>query len=166
MVKCSNGEPDCMSFKVLGSGILFEGGNYRAKSVSKAAKRAGVKLFQKIDNKPEYKKYASKKSIKFILGETTRGSDKKTYAFEISRVKLDKPITIGKGKNNATNDVNPFKVTYQVKYKYVCTRLSDADKEIDAIKRKADEKKKTKKLAEDYSKKPKRERKAPERLGF
>lgn len=153
MVKCSNGEPDCMSFKVLGSGIMFEGGNYRAKSMSKAAKRAGVKLFQKIDNKSEYKKYASKKSIKFILGETTRGSDKSTHAYEVSRIKLDKPITIGRGE-----------YTYQVKYNYVCKRLSDADKEIDAIKRKVDEKKQTKKLANEYAKKPKRERKAPERL--
>lgn len=155
MVKCANGKPDCRSFKVLGSGIMFEGGNYRAKSMSQAAKRAGVKLFQRVDNKPGYKKYADKNSIKFIVGETTRGSDKKTRAYEITRVKLDKPITIDRGNLN-----------YQVKYNYVCKRLDDTDKEIDAIKRKLDDKKQKKKLADAYSKKPKRDRKAPERLGF
>lgn len=151
MVKCSNGELDCMSFKVLGSGIMFEGGSYKAKTVSKAAKRAGVKLFQKIDNNAEYKKYSAKKSIKFILGETTRGSEKKTHAFEIQRVKLDKPITVARG--NFNEDTDKFDTYYQVKYSYVCKRLSDTDKEVDVIKSTMEQKKQAKKDARKATKK-------------
>ena len=138
MVKCSNGDPECKSFKVLGSGIMFEGGSYKAKTVSKAAKRAGVKLFQKVDNDSTYKKFSSKKSIKFILGETTRGSERKTHAFEVKRIKLDKPKVITRGK-----------IEYTVKYTYECVKLSGQDNEIDKIvadiDNRADEKKQLKK---------------------
>lgn len=124
MVKCSNGDLDCRSFKVLGSGINFEGGNYKAKSVTQAAKRAGVKLFNRIDNNPKYNKYANKNSIKFIFGESTRGSKHKTFAYQIFRIKLAKPVTITL-KNTK----------YEVKYKYECKRLvSEDDSEIIKIK--------------------------------
>jgi len=140
MVKCSNGESGCMSFKILGSGIMYEGGHYKSKSVAKAGRRAGIKLYQKIDNKPEYKKYSSKKSIKFILGETTRGSARTTYAFEIYRMKLDKPKTVKRGD-----------LTYEVKYKYVCKRLNESDREVEELKKDAEAKKAAKKAAKKSS---------------
>lgn len=131
MVKCSNGDPDCKSFKVLGSGIGFEGGSYKAKTVGAAAKRAGSKLFQK----KEYKKFPNKTTIKFILGETTRGSAKKTFAYEVTRITLDKPITVARAD-----------LDYQVKYKFVCKALSvtddkEANEIINIIEKKREEKK-------------------------
>ena len=90
-VKCSNGDDSCMSFTILGSGIKYIGGYYKAKSFSVAASRAGKKLFQKIDKDPEFKKFKNKTSIKFVLGEKTKGSDKKTKAYVITREELEKP---------------------------------------------------------------------------
>ena len=156
MEKCANGDPDCKSFKVLGSGIMFEGGSYKAQTVSKAAKRAGVKLFQKVDNDSTYKKFSSKKSIKFILGETTRGSEKKTNAFEVKRVKLDKPKVISRGK-----------IEYTVKYTYECVKLSDQDNEVGKLINEIDNRVAEKKQFKKEGKKQlplKRKSLAPKRL--
>ena len=143
MVKCSNGDPDCRSFKIRGSGIGFEGGSYKAKTISAAAKRAGSKLFQK----KEYSKFPNKTSIKFILGETTRGSAKKTFAFEVTRIKLDKPITVARGNFDSEKDT--FEKYYQVKYKFVCKALSAAqnDKEVNDLIHKIERKDEEKKMA-------------------
>lgn len=94
MVLCSNGDIDCKSFKVLGSGIGFKGGSYKAKTFSVAANRAGSKLFQKIDKDDEFLKYSKKDTIKFILGETTRGSEKKSKAYIVTRTKISKPTVV------------------------------------------------------------------------
>lgn len=110
MVKCSSSNEECKSFKILGSGIAFEGGRYVAPSVSTAAKRAGTKLFQKAMKSAEY---SNKRSIKFILGETTSGSKKKTYAYEVKRMTLDKPKVIVRDG-----------VTIEYKYKYDVKRLN------------------------------------------
>ena len=108
MVVCSNGDTDCKSFKVLGSGIGFKGGSYKAKTFSVAANRAGSKLFQKIDKDEEFMKFSKKDTIKFILGETTRGSEKKTKAYVVKRIKIQNPkVVMIAGKE----------VTYKYKYK-------------------------------------------------
>ena len=93
-VKCSNGDEGCMSFTILGSGIKFIGGYYKAKSFSVAAGRAGKKLFQKIDKDPDFRRFKNKTSIKFVLGEKTKGSDKKTKAYITTREELDKPKVV------------------------------------------------------------------------
>ena len=94
MVLCSNGETDCKSFKIRGSGIEFKGGTYKAKTFSVAANRAGSKLFQKIDKDKEFMKYSKKTAIKFLLGETTKGSDKKTKAYVVTRTKIPNPKVV------------------------------------------------------------------------
>ena len=116
MVNCSNGNTECRSFKIIGSGIGFKGGRYVAENRNIAANRAGSKLFQKTNKHPDYKKYAGKKSIKFILSETTVGSPKKTIAYEVTKQKLDKPIEFTKGNK-----------TILVKFKYEVHKLINQD---------------------------------------
>lgn len=104
------------TFKVAGSGIGFEGGRYRG-SFATAAKKAGSKLFDKIANSSSFKKFSYKKSIFFILQETTQGSEKKTKAYTVTQVKLDEPVTIMiAGKS----------ITYRFKYE-VSELTSSAD---------------------------------------
>jgi hypothetical protein len=112
MVKCANGDPDCRSFKIAGSGIGYKGGRYVAKTPAVAAKRAGARLFQKIQNDPEFKKYANKTSIKFILKEVTKGrkNTNKTVAYEVFRKKLSTPLEIT--RNGKTIQ---YQYTYEVK---------------------------------------------------
>ena len=89
MVRCSKkNSEDCKTFKILGSGIGFEGGRYVAKTFANAAKRAGSKLFARAKASTEYK---NKSTIKFIMGETTRGAAKSTKAYEVKRIALDTP---------------------------------------------------------------------------
>ena len=110
MVKCSNGDENCKSFKILGSGIGFSGGRYVAATKSVAAKRAGSKLFQKLENDASFKQFKNKTSIKFVLGETTKGGSKKTSAFEVTRKELDKPKVVER------NGVKvEYKYTFDVK---------------------------------------------------
>jgi hypothetical protein len=119
MVKCSNGNESCRSFKIIGSGIGFKGGRYVAENRNIAAHRAGSKLFQKIMKDPEFSKYKNKTTIKFILSETTKGSPKKNVAYEVKQMKLDKPLEFKRGD-----------ITIVVKYKYVVNKLvnqSDAE---------------------------------------
>lgn len=112
MVTCSNGKTDCRSFKIVGSGIGFKGGRYVAENRNIAANRAGSKLFQKVANSGEYKKFEKKTSIKFILAETTSGSAKKTVAYEVTKEKLEKPFEFVKGGK-----------TIVVKFKYNVVKL-------------------------------------------
>lgn len=116
MVKCSNGNTDCRSFKIAGSGIGFKGGRYVAPSRTVAARRAGSKIFQKINNDSNYTKFNKKMSVKFILVETSRGMPKKTVAYEVTKEKLTKPTEFKKGGQ-----------TIIVKFKYIVTRLSDQE---------------------------------------
>jgi hypothetical protein len=115
MVKCSKGGADeCKSFKIMGSGIGFKGGRYVALTAGIAAKRAGSKLFQKVHNDPEYKKFANKTSIKFILKETTRGSKTENKVYQVDKVTLDTPKEIKRGTE-----------TVMVRYSYTVKRLSN-----------------------------------------
>jgi hypothetical protein len=130
MVKCSNGKENCRSFKIVGSGISFVGGRYVAETQSVAAKRAGSRLFQKIENDPSFKEFKSRKSIKFIIRETTQGSLKKTTAYEVFRETLPKPIV---------TTIKGVEIIY--KYNYTVTKLKlpdikgfDMQKAIDLIK--------------------------------
>ena len=116
MVKCSNGNTECRSFKIIGSGVGFKGGRYVAENRNIAANRAGSKLFQKITKSADYKKFEKKTSIKFILAETTVGSAKKTVAYEVVKTKLDKPIEFTKGGK-----------TIIVKFKYAVHKLVNQD---------------------------------------
>jgi hypothetical protein len=109
MTKCSNKTSVCKSFKILGSGIGFKGGRYVAENRMTAAKRAGSKLYNKVDNNAIYEKFKNKKSIKFILGEITQGGDKKTTAFQVSRTELDTPKTVKIGSQTIV-----YKYTYNV----------------------------------------------------
>lgn len=119
MPKCSNGNPDCKSFKILGSGIGFKGGRYIAQDKTVAARRAGSRLYKKIESDPQYSQFKNKTTIKFILGETTKGSPKTTTAYQVKRTKLDKPLKIKIGNTM---------VTY--KYKYTVHKLAINDSEI------------------------------------
>ena len=110
MTKCSNKTSVCKSFKILGSGIGFTGGRYVAENKMTAARRAGSKLYNKVDNNALYEKFKNKKSIKFILGEITQGGDKKTTAFEVSRTKLVTPKTVKIGSQTIV-----YKYAYNVK---------------------------------------------------
>jgi flagellar basal body rod protein FlgC len=71
------------SFTIQGSDITFEGGNYKGDTPKAAARKAAKRLFAlaKDKNSP-YHKYHNLVTIKFILREKTRGSDKKTYFYE------------------------------------------------------------------------------------
>lgn len=106
MVSCSNGE-ECKSFTVSGAGVPFTGGRYVAKTFGIAAKRAGSKIYSKINNDPEMTKYKNKNSVKFILKETTKGSPKSTKAYQVKRTELKEPKVIKR---------NGVKITYKFKY--------------------------------------------------
>lgn len=79
-------------WRIAGSGIEFEGGRFAGSSPSIIAGKAAKSLWSKIDNVSKYKRYSKRTSIKFIIRETTRGSEKKSYSYEASREKLAKPI--------------------------------------------------------------------------
>lgn len=119
MVKCSNGTEECRSFKVVGAGIPSTGGRYIAKTFGVAAKRAGSKLYSKINNNAEFAKFQNKNSIKFILQETTKGAGKKTKAFEVFRTKLDKPVVV---------KIKGQEILY--KYKYNVKQLKSSVEEV------------------------------------
>jgi hypothetical protein len=118
MVNCSNGKGNCRSFKVVGSGIGFKGGRYVAENRNIAANRAGSQLFQKIHTNTNFKRFASKTSIKFILMETSQGvvSPKKSTAYEVVKEKLKTPREFIKGDK-----------TIVVNFKYTVQKLTNQD---------------------------------------
>jgi hypothetical protein len=90
------------TFTIQGSDLNFEGGRYTGKTPVQAAKKAAKQLFRMLknkDNKPEWKKYQkfSYDKLKFIVRETTRGSDKSTYDYVATSEKLAKPLVIKRG---------------------------------------------------------------------
>uniref|UniRef100_A0A6C0BE41 Uncharacterized protein n=1 Tax=viral metagenome TaxID=1070528 RepID=A0A6C0BE41_9ZZZZ len=98
-------------FTIVGSDIGFEGGRYgtdKSGFPKSAAKRAASVLFLMIENKknkPEwrkYSKYQSHKSIKFIIAETTRGSNKDSFYYEAISVALKNPVTLNIGGEEIT----------------------------------------------------------------
>jgi hypothetical protein len=98
-------------FTIVGSDIGFEGGRYgtdKSGSPGSAAKRAASIIYRMIENKnnkPEWRKYGryqSHKSIKFIIAETTRGSDKDSFYYEATSVALKTPVTLNIGGEEIT----------------------------------------------------------------
>lgn len=101
------------NFTVQGSDLGFTGGLYTGKTPLAAAKKAGTKLFQAIDHgvkfhedskkfakykdHAEYAKYSQQKSVKFLLRETTQGSKKKSYFYEVTQNKFDEPKIVNRG---------------------------------------------------------------------
>jgi len=79
------------TFIIEGSEIGFSGGKYKISDKGTpggAAKKAAKSLFRMVENtenKTEWHKYAEfkhNKTIKFLLRESTKGSDKKTKYYE------------------------------------------------------------------------------------
>lgn len=87
-------------YTIVGSGIGFEGGRYSGDAFARAAKKAGSGLFERLNNPnrfkdgKNFKQYSDKKSIFFILKETSQGSNKKTKAYTVTQKALAKPKTI------------------------------------------------------------------------
>jgi hypothetical protein len=106
-------------FTIQASEIGFQGGEYKSDIPSKAAKKAGKRIYKEVNSTPGLKKYASHDSIKFILREKTEGSDKKTFFYEASIKNLSKPRYIEvKSPNSANADANgmvKYAVTKEVK---------------------------------------------------
>jgi hypothetical protein len=100
MVKCNNtrsGDNNvCRSFQVFGSGIGYKSPSssyYKGKAPSAVAKKFGSMLFRLInDHTSEYVRFRNQSTIKFIMKETTRGSDKSTFYYKAERVELPEPI--------------------------------------------------------------------------
>jgi hypothetical protein len=71
------------SFTIQGSDITFKGGNYKGDTPKAAAKKAAKRLFALVkESGTVYHRYTHMQTIKFILREKTRGSEKKTYFYE------------------------------------------------------------------------------------
>lgn len=106
-------------FTIQASEIGFTGGDYKSDIPSKAAKKAGRRIFKEIKESNAYKQYASHDSIKFILREKTLDSDKKTFFYEASMKNLAKPKYIEiHSPNNANADKNgivKYAVTKEIK---------------------------------------------------
>lgn len=107
------------TFTIQASEIGFTGGEYKSDSPNKAAKKAANRIFKLITEEEAYKEYATNESIKFILREKTRGSEKKTYFYEGFVKHLDTPKYIEvKAPQNASADENgivKYAVTKEVK---------------------------------------------------
>lgn len=100
------------TFTIQGSAIGFEGGRYKNKQPYGAGLKAGRQLFRVIkwgklyrSNSTEYAKYAKYAKyahhnldhpIKFLLRETTSGSEKETYYYDAVMHKLENPTIIEK----------------------------------------------------------------------
>ena len=118
MVKCNknDAESSCRSFKIIGCGVGYKSKQtsyYKGKDPTVAVRKFGTMLFKLInDPSSEYHKFKNQKSIKVIIKETTRGSDKKTFYYLTERVELDKPVT----------RTLPNGETVTNKYKILCKR--------------------------------------------
>lgn len=107
------------TFTIQASEIGFAGGEYKSDIPSKAAKKAAKRIFQLVSSDPAFKKYDALKTVKFILREKTRGSDKKTffYTADIKDLKSPKYVMV-KSPDNADADANgmvKYAVTKEIK---------------------------------------------------
>lgn len=101
------------TFTIQASEIGFSGGHYKSDLPSKASKKAAKRLFELIDTSNTYKSFDGKK-IKFILRETTKGTEKKTFFYEAEKKNLSTPKIIKlKVPNNPKADADGY-ITYQV----------------------------------------------------
>jgi hypothetical protein len=105
---------DKRTFTIQASEIGFTGGNYASDLPSKAGKKAAKRLFQLVTKDASFKRFASLKTIKFILREKTQGSAKNTFFYEAEMKKLATPkyITV-KAPNAEGADENGY-VKYPV----------------------------------------------------
>jgi hypothetical protein len=86
------------TFKLVASDIHVTGGRYtdtlKKKAPRNAAKKAGAQVFKALESTTHNKsKGLLEKKIKIVLQETTRGSEKKIFSFNVWKVILDVPIT-------------------------------------------------------------------------
>lgn len=91
---------DKRTFTIQGSDIGYGGGRYTGDGPGVAARHAAKQLVRMVENKKkldefkQYAKFASSKSIKFIIREITRGSNKTSYYYEATVVPLPTPKVI------------------------------------------------------------------------
>lgn len=81
-------------FTIQGSDIGFAGGSYKASAPYNAAKKAARALFKKAETDSAFSRYKNTKAIKFLLRETTQGSEKKSFYYDGNMVKLSPPKVI------------------------------------------------------------------------
>lgn len=93
------------TYTIESSAIGVSGGRYKSDSPSGAAKKAASILFRKASKSQKYK---SVKKIKLCIRETTSGSEKKTFEYFATRVKLAKPVV---RELNGVQIVNKYKVS-------------------------------------------------------
>lgn len=81
------------TFKIQGSGTKYTGGRYTTKnnSLASVARKAGARLYLKLSKSEIERREKNNEGIKFILRETTRGSAKNRYFFNVKRVLKKKP---------------------------------------------------------------------------
>lgn len=111
-------------FTIQGSGIKFMGGRYAAKDdvVSTAAKKAGARLYRELsEDQITARESRNVHGIKFILRETTKGSNKQTYYYKIVRIRLPETKTVKIG--NTT-------VEYKFKFELKRCDQSSVEKEM------------------------------------
>lgn len=102
------------TFTIQASEIGFRGGIYKNDIPSKAAKKAAKRLFELVEKEPEFKRFDDLDSIKFILRETTKGSDKKTFFYDASKKELRKPkFVMVKAPDNPKADQDGY-IKYEV----------------------------------------------------
>lgn len=116
MVQCNKDDIDksCKSFKITSSNIGYSSpptSYYKGKDPSSTAKKFGTMLFKLINDKndPKYYKFNHQNTITFIIRETTRNSNNKTFSYITKRETLNKPIK--RTLPNGTVITNKYKIT-------------------------------------------------------
>jgi hypothetical protein len=94
------------TFVIAGSDIGHTGGRYfsdNSGSPLSAARKASKVLFRMIENKAnkpdweKFDKFKDHKTVKFLLRESTKGSEKKTYYYEAKVNHLKSPKVYKRG---------------------------------------------------------------------
>lgn len=88
------------SFTIVTSDVNDEGGRYMGKTPMNAAHKASRQLFRK----------TTKNLIRFVIKETSRSHDKKTYSYVATREQLREPKVVLRG-----NKEIKYSVVYSVK---------------------------------------------------
>lgn len=121
MVKNSAGKDGYRSFTIVqvkkhgGCKTKFNGGQYVNKTPNQAARKAFHEHCRR-------KKVKGQCSLHVVIQETTQGSKKKLYSYKITRVKLAKPVVLGKGDSERKLEYTAKCVAAKVPEK--CTHLN------------------------------------------
>lgn len=101
-VKCKPPKPPSAkrSFTIVTSDVNDEGGRYIGKTPMNAAHKASRQLFRK----------TTKNLIRFVIKETSRAHDKKTYSYVATREQLREPKVVLRG-----NKEIKYSIVYSVK---------------------------------------------------